>query len=230
MIKEELFISRHKGLITILVSVLCTINLLGCQNGTPIINQEESKETENIQNNTYSFSNVLGIENASVSPYNTLVDFEEIDKILEETFKDKNIVNPEEIQYGGTVYVDDNYSTNDTYTYETESNITETSEIIIEPNQNMEYIDTSPSQTFVGTYDITAYTWTGNPMANGEYPYEGCVASCDFAIGTILYIEGIGTYVVKDVCPTSGVIDIYMSSYDACIQFGRQYRNIYVVN
>ena len=38
---------------------------------------------------------------------------------------------------------------------------------------------------------------------------------------------GIGTYVIKDVCPTSGVIDIYMNSYDECIQFGRQTANVY---
>lgn len=64
-------------------------------------------------------------------------------------------------------------------------------------------------------------------MANGEYPYVGCAASCDFPIGTVLVIEGIGTYVIKDVCPTSGVIDIYMNSYDECIQFGRQTANVY---
>ena len=71
------------------------------------------------------------------------------------------------------------------------------------------------------------YTATGYPMANGEYPYVGCAASCDFPIGTVLVIEGIGTYVIKDVCPTSGVIDIYMNSYDECIQFGRQTANVY---
>lgn len=78
-----------------------------------------------------------------------------------------------------------------------------------------------------GVYSITAYTATGYPMANGEYPYVGCAASCDFPIGTVLVIEGIGTYVIKDVCPTSGVIDIYMNSYDECIQFGRQTANVY---
>ena len=80
---------------------------------------------------------------------------------------------------------------------------------------------------FEGVYSITAYTATGYPMANGEYPYVGCAASCDFPIGTVLVIEGIGTYVIKDVCPTSGVIDIYMNSYDECIRFGRQTANVY---
>lgn len=83
-------------------------------------------------------------------------------------------------------------------------------------------------QNHVGSYQITAYTDTGYPMANGEYPYVGCAASCDFPIGTVLTIEGIGTYVIKDVCPTSGVIDIYMTSYDECIQFGRRTANVYI--
>lgn len=81
---------------------------------------------------------------------------------------------------------------------------------------------------FVGTYDITAYTWTGNVMANGEFPYYGCAASCDFPLGTTLHIEGVGTFVVNDVCPSSGVIDVYMDSYDECINFGRISANVYI--
>lgn len=86
----------------------------------------------------------------------------------------------------------------------------------------------SPSE-YVGTYTITAYTWTGNVMANGEYPYVGCVASCDFPLGTTIYIDGVGTFVVNDVCPTSGVIDVYMNSYDECINFGCFQANVSIV-
>lgn len=86
-----------------------------------------------------------------------------------------------------------------------------------------------PSSEYVGTYTITAYTWTGNTMANGEYPYVGCVASCDFPLGTTIYIDGVGTFVVNDVCPTSGVIDVYMNSYDECINFGCFQANVSIV-
>ena len=82
---------------------------------------------------------------------------------------------------------------------------------------------------YVGTFSITAYTWTGNAMANGEYPYYGSVASCDFPLGTTLYIENVGNFIVNDVCPTSGVIDVYMNTYEECINFGRQYCNVYVM-
>lgn len=81
----------------------------------------------------------------------------------------------------------------------------------------------------VGTFSITAYTWTGNAMANGEYPYCESVASCDFPLGTTLYIENVGNFIVNDVCPTSGVIDVYMNTYEECINFGRQYCNVYVM-
>lgn len=81
----------------------------------------------------------------------------------------------------------------------------------------------------IGNYIITAYTWTGNTMANGEYPYVGCAASCDLPIGTQIYIEGIGKYEIKDVCPTSGVIDIYMNSYNECITFGRRNAQVYIL-
>lgn len=99
--------------------------------------------------------------------------------------------------------------------------------------QETEYIPAPesyyPSSEYVGTYTITAYTWTGSIMANGEYPYVGCVASCDFPLGTTICIEGVGTFVVNDVCPTSGVIDVYMNTYDECINFGCFQANVSIV-
>lgn len=102
-------------------------------------------------------------------------------------------------------------------------------EEVVTPEE--EYVPESyyPSSEYVGTYTITAYTWTGNTMANGEYPYVGCVASCDFPLGTTIYIDGVGTFVVNDVCPTSGVIDVYMNSYDECINFGCFQANVSIV-
>lgn len=111
------------------------------------------------------------------------------------------------------------------------------SEQVPPPEENTipetEYVPTPepsyPSSEYAGTYTITAYTWTGSTMANGEYPYVGCVASCDFPLGTTIYIEGVGTFVVNDVCPTSGVIDVYMNTYDECINFGCFQANVSIV-
>lgn len=112
-------------------------------------------------------------------------------------------------------------------TYENNSDVMQLIEF--QPDKEESIINEKNGSSFVGVYSITAYTWTGNTMANGEYPYVGCVASCDFPLGTTIYIDGMGTFVVNDVCPTSGVIDVYMNTYDECINFGRFQANVSIV-
>lgn len=77
------------------------------------------------------------------------------------------------------------------------------------------------------TMEVTAYTHTGSPTASGEWPYAGGVAANDFAIGTILVIDGI-EYIVNDRSGAPHIVDIFMDTYDECIQFGRQYKEVYV--
>ena len=75
--------------------------------------------------------------------------------------------------------------------------------------------------------ELTAYTHTGNPTASGEWPYEGGVA-CNFVpLGTVIVIDG-NRYVVNDRSGAPGIIDIFMDSYDDCINFGRQYKHVYI--
>ena len=94
--------------------------------------------------------------------------------------------------------------------------------------------DTSDSDISDNTgsiFQLTAYTWTGNPMANGQYPYVGACASNYFPLGTVLYIEGYGTYTVCDRGGmANNVIDIYMETYEECIQFGRRSALVTVIN
>lgn len=81
--------------------------------------------------------------------------------------------------------------------------------------------------------DATAYTWTGNPMKDGTYPYEGCVASNVYFGRTLIIYEDdggnvgrcIGIYEVRDTGGHPDLrngtrIDIYMDEYDECIQWG----------
>lgn len=78
--------------------------------------------------------------------------------------------------------------------------------------------------------ELTAYTHTGSPMANGEWPYEGAVASNDYALGTVLNINGYNYVVADRMAPgIHGVIDIFMNDYDRAINFGHQYGEVYVV-
>lgn len=71
--------------------------------------------------------------------------------------------------------------------------------------------------------EVSAYTATGNPMANGEYPYWGAVANNDLPLGTRVKINGC-YFTVTDrmAAGYSGVFDIYMPSYSDAINWGRQ--------
>ena len=84
---------------------------------------------------------------------------------------------------------------------------------------------------YAGIFEITAYTWTGNPCANGNYPTARyTVASNYFPLGTKIYIEGVGEFVVEDTGGmASNVIDIYMDSQDECVQFGRRQAGVYKI-
>lgn len=78
--------------------------------------------------------------------------------------------------------------------------------------------------------NVSAYTHTGNVMANGEYPYVGVVASDDLPFGTLVSVNG-NTYVVKDRFGGgyTNRLDIFMDTYHDAIQFGRQWLEVEVI-
>ena len=86
----------------------------------------------------------------------------------------------------------------------------------------------------LGTWRITAYTWTGYPCANGNYPSDGYTIACNsLDFGTKVYIDGIGFRTVEDRGPSwlgSEWCDVYMSSYSACVQWGSQQRKVWRMN
>lgn len=91
------------------------------------------------------------------------------------------------------------------------------------------YVEDS-NGSYLGYYELTAYTHTGNCMANGEYPYVGACACNSLDLGTVVYIEGYGTYTVCDRGGMSdNVIDIFMDTYDECVEFGRRSADVYLV-
>lgn len=96
-------------------------------------------------------------------------------------------------------------------------------EEVLEKESHLEYI---------GHYELTAYEWTGNPCANGNYPTEGYTVACNsLPLGTRIYIDGYGYYTVEDRGGMAdNVVDIYLGDYDTCIEFGRQSRDIYIVH
>lgn len=87
-------------------------------------------------------------------------------------------------------------------------------------------------EVYMGNYELTAYIATGNPCADGVYPQAGyTVASNDPNLWhKWIRIEGYGDYYVHDTGGmSSNVIDIFVSSYDEAIQFGRRSAEVYII-
>lgn len=87
--------------------------------------------------------------------------------------------------------------------------------------------------TYIGTYQITAYEWTGDPCANGNYPALGYTVACNsLPFGTTVYIDGVGYRVVEDRGAdwhSDQWIDLYLGDVDSCFNFGVQYLDVYIV-
>lgn len=91
--------------------------------------------------------------------------------------------------------------------------------------------DPHEGMELLGTWRITAYTWTGCPCADGNYPTDGYSIACNsLPFGAEVYIDGIGFRTVEDRGPGwlgSEWCDVYMSSYSACVQWGSQQREVW---
>ena len=86
---------------------------------------------------------------------------------------------------------------------------------------------------YLGVWHITAYAYTGSPCANGNYPSTGYTVACNsLPFGTEIYIDGIGYHTVEDRGPGwlgNHWCDVYMGDTASCIQWGSQYRDVYLV-
>lgn len=93
--------------------------------------------------------------------------------------------------------------------------------------------ESETQMTYLGTLSCTAYTHTGNPCANGNYPSDGyTIAHNTLPFGTEVYIDGVGYRTVEDRGPGylgSEWLDIFMDTHDACVQWGMQDRDVYLV-
>ena len=77
--------------------------------------------------------------------------------------------------------------------------------------------------------ECSAYTPydCGGITSTGEYVHVGGVACNFLPLGTMVTIDG-RDYIVNDRCGIDGCIDIFMESHEDAIQFGRQYKEVYV--
>ena len=93
--------------------------------------------------------------------------------------------------------------------------------------------DTVPND-YIGEYELTFYTHTGNKTSSGVYPKINRTVAVDTSIipyGTVLYIKGYGLYIAED----SGAdikghrLDIFLDTKEECIKKGRVKADIYII-
>jgi len=90
---------------------------------------------------------------------------------------------------------------------------------------------------YKGTASVTKYGWTGDTMANGEYPHVGAVAVSDrdIPLGSIALVDG-NKYVVKDrtakwVHQKHGLtVDIYSTeTIEEMLEYGRKTKDVVIL-
>ena len=89
---------------------------------------------------------------------------------------------------------------------------------------------------FWQTLNCSAYCHSGNPTASGVMPQVGMCAVDKIngqwvPFGTIVKINGLGVLKVTDRFGDgrNNCVDIFMESYNKCIEFGRQDREVEVI-
>lgn len=80
------------------------------------------------------------------------------------------------------------------------------------------------------TYDVTAYSPTGNRTASGKWPVYGMVASNLWPMGTRLEIEHLGIFTVEDRVGCCTDIDVFVPSRLTALQFGRKHLRVKVLS
>ena len=112
-----------------------------------------------------------------------------------------------------------------------------TAEETTQISQAVDEVESAPESsapegmTYLGCWEISAYEWSDQPCANGNWPTEWYTCAFNYAPrNATLYVDGLGYFVNEDYCGTDSRLDIFLGDYDACIQFGTSYHDVYLVN
>ena len=99
--------------------------------------------------------------------------------------------------------------------------------------EHVQITDPKEKMAYSGTWRVTAYAYTGSPCANGQYPTAGyTIAHNSLPFGTEVYIDGVGFRTVEDRGPAwlgEEWCDLYLGDTAECVQWGNQYREVWVV-
>lgn len=117
--------------------------------------------------------------------------------------------------------------------------LNENKNILIQDNINCqqkldEIVKEENSRKYMGEFTLVAY-YQGNITSTGTRPQVNHTIAVDPKVipyGSKIYIEGYGTYIAEDCGGgiKGNMIDIYMGSYNECIQFGRRKAKVYIIN
>lgn len=80
---------------------------------------------------------------------------------------------------------------------------------------------------YLGEFETTHYTHTGNKCSTGVYPKVGRTVAVDPKIipyGTYLYVEGYGVRIAEDCggAIKNNRLDIFVDSHQEAVQLGRK--------
>lgn len=106
-----------------------------------------------------------------------------------------------------------------------------------------------PESVYLGKCKVMAYCaceiccgkWAKNRPdgivygASGEELVAGVSCASPLPFGTVLEIDGVGTYIVQDRLPAwvvdnygENLVDIYLDDHQAALEFGIQYHDVYM--
>lgn len=110
-------------------------------------------------------------------------------------------------------------------------------------------ITVEPESVYLGECKVMAYCaceiccgkWAKNRPdgivygASGEELVAGVSCASPLPFGTVLEIDGVGTYIVQDRLPAwvvdnygENLVDIYLDDHQAALEFGIQYHDVYM--
>ena len=91
---------------------------------------------------------------------------------------------------------------------------------------------------YLGDWTISFYcncpeccgVWSGGATASGVMPSAWWTAATgDLPFGTILYVDGLGTFEVQDRGTSYGWLDVFVSDHSEALTNGLQTRSVYIV-
>lgn len=94
-----------------------------------------------------------------------------------------------------------------------------------------------PSMEYLGEWTISFYCncpaccgqWSGGATASGVMPSAWWTAATgDLPFGTILYVDGLGTFEVQDRGTRYGWLDVFVGDHGEALANGLQTRSIYI--